>query len=150
MNLILDINDFNIDNIFFQEAIKNTIILNSKFNRTLYSNDFFTLNIIFIKFNIKFYCQDKIFNKYKCYYKIEENKDIIDKLIEIERNIIDKFNINKIKDFKISQQLLSGFIKIINVTSENINLNKIDNILLKISGIWETETEYGITYKFII
>ena len=61
MNIVLDINDFDVNHVYFQESIKNTIILNSKFNRTLYSNSYFTLNIIFIKFNIKFDCKEKIY-----------------------------------------------------------------------------------------
>lgn len=155
MNIILDINDFNIDNVFFQESIKNTIILNSKFNRTIYSNEFCTLNIIFIKFCINVLSKDKFFNKYKCYYNINNNKDSIRKLIEIENNIINKFNINKTKSLKITEQLVSGFIKIINTNNDAIDFSKIDNtnnfeIILKISGIWETESEYGLTYKFIV
>ena len=53
MNIIIDINDFNVDNIFYQDSIKNTVINDSKFIRTIYSNEHFIINILFIKFNLK-------------------------------------------------------------------------------------------------
>ena len=37
-------------------------------------------------------------------------------------------------------------IKVFSETSDKIG----NTFLLKIAGIWETETEYGLTYKFLI
>ena len=47
--------------------------------------------------------------------------------------------------FRISEQLKNSFIKvsIINTYLQNINF------IIKISGIWYNEKEYGLTYKFI-
>ena len=46
----------------------------------------------------------------------------------------------------MSKQLLSGNIKIF--IEDSVILNKND-IILKISGIWETNNNIGLTYKFI-
>ena len=53
MNLVLDENNYNINNIFFYEPVKNTVMDDSKFIKILYSNEFITLNGIFINFPIK-------------------------------------------------------------------------------------------------
>ena len=52
---------------------------------------------------------------------------------------------NKTPMFRISEQLKNSFIKvsIINTYLQNINF------IIKISGIWYNEKEYGLTYKFI-
>ena len=51
----------------------------------------------------------------------------------------------KIPQYKIYEQLKNGNFKIIT------DINKMSNnlFMLKISGIWENDTEYGLTYKFI-
>ena len=51
MYVVLDIDDFNINNIFYQERVKNTVMDNSNFLRVNYSNEILVLNGIFIKFN---------------------------------------------------------------------------------------------------
>ena len=55
-------------------------------------------------------------------------------------------NINKEKTFSLQNQLMNEYIKIYNV----LNDKNISKLHLKISGIWETNTSYGITYKFLV
>ena len=52
---------------------------------------------------------------------------------------------DKIPQFKISEQLKNGNLKIFTDVGDNI----IYTFILKISGIWETQYNYGLTYKFI-
>ena len=54
---------------------------------------------------------------------------------------------NKIPQYNIYDHLSSGCIKI---ASEIPMQDKPIVIILKMSGVWETETECGITYKFIV
>ena len=49
MNVVLDIDDFKLENVFFQDSVKNTVMDNSDFIRTLYSTELFTINGIFSK-----------------------------------------------------------------------------------------------------
>ena len=37
MNVVLDIDDFKLENVFFQDSVDNTVMDNSDFIRTLYS-----------------------------------------------------------------------------------------------------------------
>ena len=147
MNLTIDIDEFNDNNIIFMEPVKNTVMDDSNFIRILYSNSLFTLSGIFIKIKLNLINMDKYFNKFKCSFEISKNKYIIDKLSLIESNILEKININKkIPCKKIQEQLNSGNIKLF---TEMISNTIPELFIIKISGIWETEFEYGITYKFI-
>ena len=101
---------------------------------------------MFIKFNLKIKSYEKLYNKYKCNFDIKSNETLIKTLINIEKQIINKYDSNKNKEYKMSKQLLTGNIKIF--IEDTIILNKND-IILKISGIWETNNNIGLTYKFI-
>jgi hypothetical protein len=72
--------------------------------------------------------------------------DYIDNLKIIEEGILKKVNIRgKVSKLKIYDQIKNGNIKIF-----SDNIEKIKNtFLLKIAGIWETENDFGLTYKFI-
>ena len=53
MNIAINISEFNINNIYYLDAIKNTVIENSNFIRILYSNNLLSLNGIYILLNFK-------------------------------------------------------------------------------------------------
>lgn len=146
MYIVLELKDFNINNIFFQERIKNTVMDNSNFLRVVYSNDLFVLNGLFVKFNLNLHAIEKSFNKYKCLFDIKQHNDIIVQLSQIEQYIMRRYEFdNKTPVHRISEQLNNGFLKIFN---EAI-LKEENEFILKIYGIWETDFEYGLTYKFI-
>ena len=44
MYITHNINDFDIDNIFFNKSVNNTVINNGKFSRVIYSNSLYTIN----------------------------------------------------------------------------------------------------------
>jgi translation elongation factor EF-G len=118
MNIAVPINDFNINNVFFQDSIKNTIMDNSQFARVVYSNDFFIGNGIFIDFNIPILNIDKSFNKYKCIFDNQVNYNLIQMITKIEYELMSKCNIkDKIPMFRISEQLKNGYIKVAIINS---------------------------------
>ena len=146
MNISEDIDTFNINYVFFLEAIKNTVIDNSSFIRIIYSNNIFTLNGIFIKFKFNNVYLDYTNHRNKYCFNIDTNINSINYIKDLERCLLNKINIpNKIPSNKIYDQLRSGFIKICGEQRNFI----INNFILKISGIWESEYEFGLTYKFI-
>ena len=146
MYIVLELDELNINNIFYQEKVKNTVMDNSNFLRIIYSNELFILNGIFVRFNIKLQTVEKSFNKYKCVFDIKSHNDIINKISTIEKKILERhISSNKIPVYRISEQLNNGFLKIFN---EADCLEKND-FILKVYGIWENEFEYGLTYKFI-
>ena len=146
MYVVLELDDLNINNVFYQEKIKNTVMDNSNFLRVVYSNELFILNGIFVKFNLNLQLVEKSFNKYKCLFDNKLHTDIILKLSMIEKNLMERHIFsNKTPVYRISEQLNNGFLKIFN-EAECLEKNE---FILKIYGIWENECEYGLTYKFI-
>ena len=145
MNLVKSINQYNEDNIYFCEPIKNNIMNEGNFIRILYSTNNVVLNGIYLLVSFNDIVCDKYYNKYKCVFNTNTHKNIIDSLKIIEENILKKIEIkNKLPQLKIYEQLKNGNIKLFN------EVNKTScSFVLKISGIWETHNNYGLTYKFI-
>jgi hypothetical protein len=147
MNLVKNLDQYDENNLFFCEPIKNNIIKNNSFfSRILYSNNLFTMNgiCLFIHFNeVEF---EKYYSKYKCIFNVFTNKNIIDNIKIIEENILKKYETTKIPILKLYEQIKNGnmyfYLNINNFSSKN-------SFILKISGIWETHSSYGLTYKFI-
>jgi len=167
MNIILSESQYNQDSIYFMESIINTIMENSMFIKIIYSNNLITLNGLYLTLNLKIINSETYFKKIKYTYDINHNYNnaILNKLYSIESSILDKYSSNKTKKYILYNTLRTGILKIfpnqsnihnnsvvtplISHTSsiqQNSN-NQISSFILKISGIWENQTEYGITYK---
>ena len=147
MNIVKNIEQFNEKYIYYCEPKNNNVISNGYFIKIIYSTEFFILNGInlFVSFNDVLY--EKYYNKYKCNFNVNNNKELIEKIKIIEENILKNANIsNKIPQFKIYEQLINGNIKFFSDNIEKINNNF---FMLKISGIWDHENQYGLTYKFV-
>jgi hypothetical protein len=147
MNIVKYLEQYKEDHVYFLEPIKNNIMNNGKFIRIVYSTSLFTLNGIYIHFYINNTSIDKYYNKYKCSFDINQYKEFIEKIRIFEEGLIKKINItNKIPQHKIYEQFKNGNIKVFSDKSDKIG----NHFLLKIAGVWETATEYGLTYKFLI
>lgn len=145
MYAVESIYKYNNNNIYFCETIKNNVIDNSYFIRIIYSSEHLSLNGIYLLFELKDVVYENYYNKYKCEFNIEKNKDVIERLKMIEMEILQLYGTNKIATHNIDKQLQSGYIKIF----EKINNTSNQLFMLKISGLWETNDNYGITFKFI-
>lgn len=116
------------------------------FIRILYSNHSFTLNGIYLLITLNDILCDKFYTKYKCNFNPASHKELINKLKNIEETLINKYNfVDKIPQYKIFEQLVNGNIKI----SNDIGNRTQCNLILKISGIWETHDKFGLTFKFM-
>ena len=144
-NAIINLNQYNENCLFFCEPIKNNVMTEGEFSRIIYADTCVTMNSIFLRMPFEVTGVCKYYSKYK--YTIELTNEI-NKIKQMETTILQKMNKNHKKpQHNIYDHLLSGCIKISDTPPsqlENVN------IILKISGIWETETECGITYKFIV
>ena len=154
MNIAIPVNQFNINNVFFQEAIKNTIMDDSNFIRIIYSDDICMFNGICLVFVLHITHVDKSFNKFKCNFDNMLSNNIIQTISKIEYDIISKYNanmkINKQPVFRISDQIKNESIKVLSINN-SINNNSSTHratFMIKISGLWSNELEYGLTYKF--
>lgn len=148
MNIVKTIDQFDISGVFFSDPIKNNIMNEGQFVRILYSTNTFVLNGIYLLVNFNNIFIEQYFNKFRCSFNLDANKEIVNKLRALEEEIISKASLNinnKVSEFKLFEQLKTGIIKLF---TEN---NKTNNnlLVLKISGIWETDTSFGLTFKFI-
>jgi hypothetical protein len=127
MNILLSLKHINNDFIFFGDPIKNSIIENGTFTRLIYSDHFMTLNGMYIWFD-----------------SIElSQREMIEILIELEKTILFKIDVvHKNAQYKIREYLK-------HLTAKSLDEFKLNKCILKISGIWETKIEYGITFKFL-
>jgi hypothetical protein len=147
MYVVLELDDIDVNHIFYQEKVKNTVMDNSNFIRIVYSNELCILNGIFITFKLSLNLIERSFNKYKCLFDTKINQKNIVKISNLEKNIMNLNQYtNKTPVYRITDQMNNGFLKIFNETTI---CNDSNEFVLKIYGIWENECEYGLTYKFI-
>ena len=130
---------FAIEHVVFHEPVKNQIFNDSTFTRISYSNNIITSSGIHLKMDFKGTTIDKRFNKKNIQYNIYNNAELLAVVQEIERSILSAIP-TKSHVYGLHSDLSSGRITVHDCA---------DTILLKISGIWETDTSCGITYKFV-
>ena len=148
MIIINRIEQYNNDCVYFHESIKNNILQDGYFIRIIYSTDLFSLNGIYINIDLHFTHIEKYYNKFLCFFDTTINKPYIGLIKNIEHNILEKVNIkNKIPQYNLYEQIKTGELKIYNNNNNNIDKQH-NNFILKITGIWETSNQYGVTYKF--
>lgn len=142
MNLYHNIDDIDCKKIFFYKPVINKIIHYNYFYKLIYDINIFTLNTLIINIDIDNYDIIEENGKFRVYIKI--NKQFIEKIKDLEENILK--NITK-KQFSLSCYKFLLFNKstyIFDKYPEKINL------VLRISGLWETEASIGLTTKIYV
>lgn len=153
MNICIDINNFSNMCINFLDSKRN-IIMDGKFTKLLYSNQYFTMNGIFLNIELESYNIERSFNKsfLKFNPNNEHNSKMIKELHKIESQILDYYKVffhsNCKPLYLLSKQLNNGNIKIL--CDKNTVINNKSNFILKISGVWETYEDIGLTFKLQI
>lgn len=146
MNIAKRIDQYDNNFVMLCDPIKNNIMSEGNFIRILYSTPNITLNGIYIVITLNNITCEKYFSKYRCFFNTLLHKELLDRLQIIEENILSKYRtIDKIPQYKIYEQIKNGNIKIFN----DVGNKSVCHFILKISGIWETQNNYGLTYKFI-
>jgi len=148
MLILLNLCNFSISCISLLEK-KINIIMDGYFTKILYSDNCMTMNGIFFKLPISISSRTCYQTKCTAYFDTILNNDWIYKLSIIEKQIINYYMfffgiINKSPNYSLKQQLQNGYIKYYKDTNSKKSL-----YYIKLSGIWETENEIGITYKII-
>ena len=179
LNICEELDKYDEHCIYFCDPIKNNIINDGNFIRILYSKSYVIFNGIYLYFSLNIQSVEKYYNKLKCNFIINQHINFIEKIKMIEENILKKINLNKIPQYKLFEQFKNGNVKIFNdfdrrknqlgqVINENfsgsinsnsnshiktgkeiLEWNGVTDFILKISGVWENELYYGLTFKFI-
>lgn len=146
MNVIIPVEHFNKHYVFFEKSVKNIVLENSDFIKIIYSNELCVLNNLYLSFDLYTTHYEDNFKKRK-YYFVKYNNQLKN-IIEIEKTLLKLVNINDLQPcFNIKENIESGCINCVKTTTTTLHYERRE-ILLKISGIWVTKTNYGITYKF--
>jgi hypothetical protein len=145
MILITQLEQYEDHYVHLCDPIKNNIISDGHFFRIIYSTHDITLNGIYLLIELKNITCEKHYNKYKYSFNVNTHHDIINKIQNIEESLLTKIKFNKKPCFKIYEQFVNGNIKLFTESPSNKNMR----VVLKMSGIWENEHNYGLTYKFI-
>jgi hypothetical protein len=140
MNIWLDIDQINIKDISFYKPIQNKIANYKHFYKVLYNIEMFTLNTLIIKVDVKD-LQIVKENLYRVQFVVDPL--FLDKLKLFEMGILDHFN------HITNKKIIYSFNKFTNKLVYNTTNSSI-NIALRISGIWESDAQIGITYKLTI
>ena len=150
MNIVLNHNDFNIENINLLKKRSNTVI-EGTFTKFIYSNENLTMNGIYLQlvlYNMVLNQDDGIISlTYQPYDK--QNLEYIQYITNVEMDILRYYNNMNASNKKmvgiLTNKLYSG-----NIRSKISKSSKVNNILtIKISGIWETTNEIGLAIKII-
>jgi hypothetical protein len=149
-------NMFNIEDVYYCKPIRNKIMNGGMFMRIIYSNSMVSINGIHIVFSISGKIHEVYNNKYKFAYDTvsPDILNIINNLECIEKKILSSCSLSdKTPSYKLKDQLEQKFFKFFQsshyVKPSGKQSNNSSTIFsLKISGVWSTETTYGITYKF--
>jgi len=158
MNIILDIESFYLGYIYFLETKRN-IIIDGVFTKIIYSSDIFSMSGVYLTFPVMFQTVEKgMSNKYlRMYNCFPGNIQLVHDFSKLEFKIIEHYKqmrgCTKKPSYLLAKQLYSGNLKIYKEHNqyENEMSPSIDQpeYYVKISGIWETKDELGITYKII-
>ena len=144
MNIYL--NDiFSIDNVIFPESTKNTVMNNGFFIRTIYSTKSVILNNLIFLIHIK----NVKYNNGKLYFSAHENREIINKLVNIEYLLLTKLNFTYNKTYTIREHLGKGNIKVFTEDASELSNLKNITLIVKISGVWVNNNSYGLICKYI-
>tara|TARA_B110000967_G_C18846231_1_gene542148 strand:- start:926 stop:1402 length:477 start_codon:yes stop_codon:yes gene_type:complete len=149
MNFAIDLNNFGLENLSFLDSKKN-IIMEGHFTKLNFLTEWFTMNGLYFNFPIEIKnisLGEKNIVKFDAYTK--QNISIIQYFSTIEQKLLYFYSVIKGKSLQknnlLTKQLYSGHMKVI---LEKVSLySGSKKLILKISGIWETDNEIGITYK---
>lgn len=147
-----NISNVNYNQIIYCNIMRNNII-NGFFTKINYTTEFVVLNGLYITLPICTTIYNN--NKIKFDPTCNHNFKLINEFSTLENDILNKYikykNININKKQILLLQLQTGFMKVYTDVAEYNNTfleyNSHKRLVIKISGIWETSTECGITYK---
>lgn len=161
MNIILkNLSSLHSRNISFNEPVKNAIISDSRFIRIQYVDPNVTLMGLLYEVPIKEISNcSNVYKKCIITYNVHNRENIktFDEFKQIESIILHKYQSNqsniefKNPIFNLRSHLDSGIIKIYSDADNIYNkpTSNNDTFVLKISGIWENDSEFGLTFKIL-
>ena len=142
--------------IIINEPIKNSVLQYNYFYKLLYSTNIVVLTSIFILFELNNVILE---NDKALFNKNTTNDNVFNKLNQLEEYLLNLINNSKTKLYKFKElhenqyfkySLFDDIEKFNNYKYVNTLDEKNNKFILKISGIWESKENIGLTFKIII
>jgi hypothetical protein len=154
MIITLDLPKFTLTNLFFLDTKKN-MIMDGNFTKLLYSNEWFVMNGLYLLFPIENNSCEKLMNKTQIKFNpySQTNQLVVQEFARVERKILEYYKQTRGANKKISnllhKQMASGIMKTSREFPNQNYSTEVEKFLyvVKISGVWETREEMGLTYK---
>ena len=142
MIFVLNMSIFNKNNILIGDKENNLINYYNYFYKLYYSVSDYTMYGISIKIDFVDIKTMNYYNYVKLIFNVSNNIDTINTIREIEHYILSK--INKTIKYNLYNDLCKGYIKV----QKNEN-NSQQDLIMRITGVWEDNIYCGISYKFM-
>jgi hypothetical protein len=151
MIITLELQKLLLSNIYFLDKKRN-IIMDGNFTKIMYSNDKFTMNGLYILFPIETISNERNSNMFRFNPHNTNNVTAINDISKLEYRIIEYYKNTfqckgKISNL-LSKQLYLGSLKLYKEQGV-VDNNILKKYVIKISGVWESQDEVGITYKLV-
>jgi hypothetical protein len=150
MYILLNVDLFDINYIYYHETQKNNIIKYSDFIRLCYCDNNMNMNGIYLEFELNIHNIEYYENKIINYFSFNNNEIILNKLKNIETDILNYMDLTNLdKSFSLYEKFKNNMIITANINKKQ-NIKTIDTntkFILKISGIWLSNKKFGLIYK---
>jgi hypothetical protein len=146
MNIYHSINSLDVNNITICNPIANKFSNYDKFYKILYNTNGMTMNSIYLLVDIDNAYVVEEHKKYKMVFNIDEQ--IIEKIKRLEIGLLEKANHFLQKDIVLNcnYNLLNNKY----IYSSNPISKKNKKIYIRISGLWESNNQIGLTTKMTL
>ena len=146
--LVLSLELYNKVYLYFLEKKTNHVI-NGVFTKIIYTHPHYTMNGLFLYLSLKNTVIEYL-DKYKTVLKFDpsDNNETIRRMKQMENDIIVQYckrnDINKNIELCLYDHLKQGKVRIYDTQKTSSS-----QYIVKISGIWESDTTCGLTYKIM-
>jgi hypothetical protein len=170
--LAINLDTYNSKNFYYLDP-KNNLIMDGKFSKIIYTEPYYTINDIYYYIPIEYTHIDYHKEQYTVNFDTQQyqNRAVLHKIYKLEMEILYNYanyvNCRKISSMSIYNKLLSGQIRMSlsnppthhtassastsaspSASATAYKEGKIQ-FLLKISGVWENNSHFGITAKIV-
>ena len=146
MNIYHNIHNLNVNNVTFSNAIANKFSNYEKFYKIIYNVNGMTLNSIFLLVDIDYLNVVEDNKKNKITFNIDEKT--IDKIKKMETLILE--NINQYLQKDIVSSCTHNLVNHKCIYTMNTISKKNKKIYIRISGVWESNNQIGLTTKLTL
>ena len=152
MLVLLNDKQYNKDNIILLDRNTNAIMNNGYFHRMYYSNQHFTMNGVYLHYHLVNIVIQEDFNKIVIFIQNNYYNFVYESIKNIERGIANKYYpyMKKVFVSKIADYFGNNKIRLFNDNHIKNGTYECKKLILKISGLWETENQYGVTFKLLL